>query len=82
MGGLIEDRVVAVGEVSDILAVYVPDEVVKVQGGEFGRAACACRAVAGGNAALRGQGERVAGRLGAGCDPDGCGHRDLVGRAA
>ena len=76
MGGLIEDRVVAVGEVSDILAVYVPDEVVGVQGGEFGRA------VAGGAAALRGLGERVAWRLGAGHDPDGRGHHDLVGRAA
>lgn len=30
MGGRIEDRVVAIGEVFDILSVYVPDEVVKV----------------------------------------------------
>ena len=39
MGDLIEDRVVVVGEVSDILAVYVPEEVVEVQGGELGQAA-------------------------------------------
>ena len=31
MRDLIEDGVVVVGEVSDILAVYVPDEVVGVQ---------------------------------------------------
>ena len=82
MGDLIEDRVVVVGEVSDILAVYVPDEVVGVQGGELGQAACAYQAVAGGPAALCHQGERGAGRLGVVCGPDVRGHRDLVGRAA
>ena len=64
----------AVGEVFDILAVFVPDEVVEVQGGKFGRAARVCRAVAGGAAAQRGQGERVTERPGAGRDPDGRGH--------
>ena len=79
MGDLVEDGVVVVGEVSDILAVYVPDEVVEVQGGELGQAARACQAVAGGAAALCDQGECVAGRLGVVRGPDGRGHRDLVG---
>ena len=82
MGDLIEDRVVVVGEVSDILAVYVPDEVVGVQVGEFGQAVRASQAVAGGAAALCDQCKRLAGRLGVVCGPDGHGHCDLVGRAA
>ena len=64
-GGHVEDRAVAVGEMFDILAVFV-----EVQGGEFGRAACDCRAVALGAADQCGR------------DPVGHGHRDFAGRAA
>ena len=39
MGDLIEDRVVVVGEVIVILAVYVPEEFVGVRQGDPGLAA-------------------------------------------
>ena len=47
MGDLIEDRVVVVGEVVAFLTVYVPDEIVGVQGDGQGQAAHVCRAGAG-----------------------------------